>query len=181
MIADKYKLRPLIKLQHRIARAQWSEEKGKWDLTIKKPKTSSVSSAAKGALNSPNYDDWEEFHDSVDVLFSGVGSLSRWTWPDIPGLETFSGKVIHSAQWNTMEHEEQWKVKNVAVIGVVRNCSEDMHMRSNCGVQCPGLVGSTDCPLTATESEAPFQLRARSHLDLFGIRSGAVTQVIRRP
>ncbi|KAF5312247.1 hypothetical protein D9619_002761 [Psilocybe cf. subviscida] len=117
-IVDKYKLRPLIKLQHRITRAQWSEEKGKWDLTIKKPKASSVSSAVKGALSTPNYDDWEEFHDSVDVLFTAVGCLSRWSWPDIPGLETFSGKVVHSAQWDTTEHEEQWKDKNVAVIGV---------------------------------------------------------------
>lgn len=140
-----------------------------------------MSSAVKGALSTPNYDDWEEFHDSVDVLFTAVGCLSRWSWPDIPGLETFSGKVVHSAQWDTTEHEEQWKDKNVAVIGVVSDRLEDMRIFPNCGVHCSGLFGYTNRHRIAAESEAPVQLCARPHMDLLDIRSGAITQVIRRP
>ncbi|KAF8203877.1 FAD/NAD-binding domain-containing protein [Pholiota molesta] len=111
-LVDKYDLWPFIKLQHRITCAKYNEATGKWHLTIKSPRNSNIPAGR------PNYDDWEEFHDVVDVLFTGVGSLSRWSWPDIAGLETFSGKVIHSADWNTNEHLDSWKDKKVGVIGV---------------------------------------------------------------
>ncbi|KJA28573.1 hypothetical protein HYPSUDRAFT_34011 [Hypholoma sublateritium FD-334 SS-4] len=117
-VVDKYKLQPFIKLQHRLTCARWDESIGKWHLTIRKSRTSGPAMGSKGALKIPTYDDWEEIHDVVDILFLGVGSLSRWTWPNIMGLETFSGEVIHSAQWDTTEHEKNWKDKNVAVIGV---------------------------------------------------------------
>lgn len=104
-------------MQHRITRAKYNEATGKWHLTIKRPRNSDI--PASEPLKRPNYDDWEEFHDIVDVLFTGVGSLSRWSWPDIAGLETFSGKVIHSADWNTNDHLDSWKDKKVGVIGVV--------------------------------------------------------------
>jgi hypothetical protein len=69
----------------------------------------------------------EAFQDTCDVLFTGLGSLSRWSWPDIEGLHNFRGKVIHSANWDTGEGDPKkgwedtvrsWGDKNVAVIGV---------------------------------------------------------------
>ena len=92
-------------MQHRLTSARWDELSGKWHITVAKAASSDK--------------DAEEIHDAVDVLFLGVGSLSRWTWPDIKGLETFSGQVYHSANWNTTEHENDWKDKKVAVIGLV--------------------------------------------------------------
>ncbi|KAF9011133.1 hypothetical protein BDQ17DRAFT_1387598 [Cyathus striatus] len=110
-VVDKYKLWKYIKLQHRITRAHYSESTGKWHLTIKRRKS--------------DQDDWEEFEDTADFIFSGVGGLSRWVWPDIPGLENFKGKVIHSAQWPSGEDgnglaglDDSWADKKVAVIGV---------------------------------------------------------------
>lgn len=38
--------------------------------------------------------------DSVDVLVSAVGFLSKWKWPDIPGLHDFKGTLCHSAAWD---------------------------------------------------------------------------------
>lgn len=111
-IVDKYQLRPFIKLQHRVTVARYSEETGKWHLTIRRPRTS----ANEGSVPK---DEWEEFHDTADILFNGVGSLSRWTWPDIPGLETFSGQVVHSADWNIRQDKEYLSDKKVGVIGVV--------------------------------------------------------------
>ncbi|KAF8167543.1 FAD/NAD-binding domain-containing protein [Crassisporium funariophilum] len=128
-LVDKYALRPYIKLQHRVTCAKWNEESGKWDLTIKRPRLLDVArefvQSNGKTLNKPNYEDWEEFQDTADVLFLGVGSLSRWSWPDVQGLESFSGKVIHSAQWNTGDGDGSWEKsvstwtdKNVGVIGV---------------------------------------------------------------
>jgi Flavin-binding monooxygenase-like len=39
---------------------------------------------------------------------------SNWRWPDIPGLRTFKGTLLHSAAWNT---STDLKGKNVAVLG----------------------------------------------------------------
>ena len=128
-IVDKYTLRPYIKLQHRVVSARYLEESGKWLLTIKRPRNNAGESFERTPpkLNKPNYDDWEEFQDTADVLFTGVGALSRWNWPDIEGLDTFAGKIIHSAQWETgnddtkswEESVADWSDKKVGVIGVV--------------------------------------------------------------
>ncbi|KAJ7597765.1 FAD/NAD-binding domain-containing protein [Mycena floridula] len=107
-VAEKYKLLPYIKLKHRLVRAQYNESSGKWILIIHR------------ILDSG---DFEEFEDIADVLFTGMGGLSRMRWPHIDGLENFQGKLIHSADWKTGEDDdnvipESWKDKTVAVIGV---------------------------------------------------------------
>jgi hypothetical protein len=40
------------------------------------------------------------FADYCDVLLSASGVLNSWKWPSIPGLHTFNGKLLHSAQWD---------------------------------------------------------------------------------
>ena len=40
------------------------------------------------------------FTDSCDLLFSATGALNEWKWPDIPGLDKFRGKLLHSANWD---------------------------------------------------------------------------------
>ncbi len=47
-------------------------------------------------------------------VVSAVGQLNQPAWPDLPGLETFSGKRMHSATWDT---SYDLKGKTVAVIG----------------------------------------------------------------
>lgn len=119
-VVDKFNLWPYIRLQHRIISAEYDESAGKWRVTIRKPKNSDVS---KWDWDS----DYEEFEDTADVIFAAVGSLSRWSWPEIEGLEQFTGKVIHSAQWKTGESDSKkwedtitsWGDKRVGVIGVV--------------------------------------------------------------
>ncbi|KAJ7070703.1 hypothetical protein C8F01DRAFT_1244412 [Mycena amicta] len=112
-IVDKYNLRPFIKLEHRLTSAIYAEDTGKWNLTVQRP--------------SQLGDGVEQFDDSADVLFTGMGGLSRWKWPDIEGFETFSGKIMHSARWETGEGErdgpweetvKSWATKKVGVIGV---------------------------------------------------------------
>ena len=116
---EKWKLRPYIKLSHRLVHAQWDEAKGKWLLTIRIVQD-------KAGKGNAKFEDVVEFQDTADVLFTGFGMLSRWSLPDIEGLRTFKGPVIHSAQWETVDGAETWEesVKNwgdkrVGVIGVV--------------------------------------------------------------
>ena len=121
-IVDRYQLRPFIKLEHRVTLAKYDEEAGKWHLTIRRPRP-----RING--NSIPQVEYEEISDTADILFNGVGCLSRWTWPDIPGLETFSGQVVHSADWNIRQDKEYLKDKRIGVIGVVSKLSsmQDHH------------------------------------------------------
>lgn len=52
--------------------------------------------------------------DTADILIKATGLLNSWTWPKFPGLDTFEGKLLHSADW-----DESFDVseKTVAVIG----------------------------------------------------------------
>src|SRR6185312_2108961 len=36
----------------------------------------------------------------AQVLISAAGALADPTYPDIPGLDTFEGTVMHSARWD---------------------------------------------------------------------------------
>ncbi len=102
-----------------MTKARYSEPDGKWIITIQRPIEPSPGETA------PQF---EEFEDTCDVLLTGLGVLSRWNWPDIPGLKEFQGKVIHSARWETGEGGpdaawedtvKSWGDKRVGVIGVV--------------------------------------------------------------
>jgi cation diffusion facilitator CzcD-associated flavoprotein CzcO len=51
---------------------------------------------------------------SARLLVLGNGPLSEPSYPDIEGLDTFAGPVIHSAQW---DHSVDLSGKRVAVVG----------------------------------------------------------------
>ncbi|VDB82952.1 unnamed protein product [Peniophora sp. CBMAI 1063] len=98
-VVEKHKLMPYIHLNHNMISAKWDEDTAKWSVTIRRP-------------------NGQEFVDTCDVLFLGVGALSRWKWPDMAGLKSFGGTRVHSARWDVSEEVmEDWKDKNVAVVG----------------------------------------------------------------
>lgn len=50
-----------------------------------------------------------------------TGPLNQVRWPDIPGLESFSGVRMHSARW---DHQQPLQGKRVAVIGTGSTASQ---------------------------------------------------------
>ncbi|KXF84912.1 cyclohexanone monooxygenase [Rhodococcus ruber Chol-4] len=70
--------------------AQWDDESARW-----------MVSTSRGDL-------------TAEVLVSATGALSTPTLPKVPGLESFRGKMFHSAQW---DHDYDLTGKRVAVIG----------------------------------------------------------------
>ena len=110
-MVDKWALEPYIKLRHELVHAQWDGPTGKWHLRIRRPSSESETG-------------FEEVEDTADVVFNGIGLLSRWHWPEIEGLKDFKGTLVHSADWNlggkTWEEDvKDWGDKKVAVIGIV--------------------------------------------------------------
>ncbi|KAA1477245.1 FAD/NAD-binding domain-containing protein [Dentipellis sp. KUC8613] len=129
-VVAKYKLMRYIQLRTELVHAQWDESLSRWRLRLRRPRlvdgvpaNGSSSTLQDQSPPSPVDEEFEEFEDTADVLFMGTGTLSRWAWPDIPGLETFGGKLVHSAQWDTAEGGWEdtvkgWEDKTVGVIGL---------------------------------------------------------------
>ncbi|MBC9729578.1 NAD(P)/FAD-dependent oxidoreductase [Streptomyces sp. TRM68367] len=89
-VTDVYGLRPHIRLGSEVKRMTWDGERLHWFV-----ETSS------GAL-------------TADVVVSATGPLSDPKIPDIPGLDSFPGKVFHSARW---DHGYDLRGKRVAMVG----------------------------------------------------------------
>ncbi|EWC48772.1 hypothetical protein DRE_00077 [Drechslerella stenobrocha 248] len=98
-VAKKYGVYQYTQLNREIIEARFDEARGKWRVKVKK-------------LDTPEQ---EVFEDESDVLFSCMGALNQWKWPDIKGLHDFKGKIVHSANWDT---NLDYTDKNVAVIGI---------------------------------------------------------------
>ncbi|KAM6535985.1 hypothetical protein FALCPG4_005508 [Fusarium falciforme] len=98
-VVDKHGLRKYMHFNHRAVSAQWQDDSSTWRLELE---------TTDGSGN----------HITVirecDVLVKGLGSLNNWKFPDIEGLSAFSGKLMHTANWDeTVDLTD----KRIAVIG----------------------------------------------------------------
>jgi cation diffusion facilitator CzcD-associated flavoprotein CzcO len=88
---DKYRLREHIRFNSEVTGAEFDAATGVWTVRIK----DGVPLAARAVV-------------------LGNGALSIPSYPDIPGVETFTGTTFHSARW---DHDYDLDGKRVAVIG----------------------------------------------------------------
>lgn len=89
--ADKYGLRPHLRLGTAATGAIFDERDGTWE--VQTSRGESIRARA---------------------VIAGCGGLSRPSYPDIPGLSTFAGKTMHSARW---DDDYPLAGKTVACIG----------------------------------------------------------------
>jgi cation diffusion facilitator CzcD-associated flavoprotein CzcO len=89
-VTDTFGLRPHLRFDSEVLQMTWDGEELRW-----------VIETAQGTL-------------TADFVVSATGPLSDPKIPDIPGLDTFEGKVFHSAQW---DHDYDLRGKRVAMIG----------------------------------------------------------------
>jgi len=90
-VADKYNLRRYLRLNTTVDGARWDEDAGVW-----------VVSLAGGETLRAQF------------LIAATGYLCQPRMPDIPGIDTFEGKVLHAARW---EDGYSMQGRKVAVIG----------------------------------------------------------------
>ena len=91
-VADKFKLKPHIRLNSRIKSAIFDEQANRWNVTT------------------------EDGHRArAQYVISAVGILSATHMPNIPGINTFKGQSFHTSRW---PHEKvDFTGKRVGVIG----------------------------------------------------------------
>ncbi|MDX6739516.1 NAD(P)/FAD-dependent oxidoreductase [Actinocorallia sp. A-T 12471] len=89
-VADKYRLRSKLRLGVFVERADFDEAHDMWRLTT-----------SAGEV-------------TCRFLVGAVGPLDQPKTPDIPGIEDFAGKIVHTARW---DHTHDVAGERVAVIG----------------------------------------------------------------
>ena len=90
-VADKYDLRRHMRFEHEVEQAVYDEQGGFWTVHL----------AGRAPL-------------TARLLLTATGFLSQPKKPDIPGVNDFAGKVIHTADW---DHDYDLQGKRAAVIG----------------------------------------------------------------
>ncbi len=88
--ADRYGVRPHLRLGCAVESAAWDEEEDMWRLET-----------SDGPF-------------TAQLVFAAPGPLSEPRIPDLPGLDEFRGTVFHTARWN---HEHDLSGRKVAVVG----------------------------------------------------------------
>ena len=89
-VTDRYQVRGHVRFGAEVTEACWDEAALRWRLRT-----------SRGAL-------------TADVMVVAAGPLSEPSVPDIPGLDSFPGQVIHSARWN---RDTSLAGQRVAVVG----------------------------------------------------------------
>lgn len=87
---DRFGIRPHLRLGHTVQEARWDDGLQRWHIQT-----------SRGAY-------------TADVFIFAMGGLSEPALPQLPGLEKFEGKVMHSARW---DHGHVLTGRKVAVIG----------------------------------------------------------------
>ncbi|MFI7099776.1 flavin-containing monooxygenase [Streptomyces sp. NPDC050161] len=163
-VTDTFGLRPHLRFNSEVQSLRWSNDDLWWEIET-----------ASGPL-------------VADVVVSATGPLSDPKIPDIPGLDTFPGKVFHSARW---DHDHDLRGKRVAMIGtgasaiqIVPAIQPDVAHLSLFQRTPAWVLPRADRRITAAEqwlhTKIPATRAARRGL-LWGIRELQVSAFTKRP
>ncbi len=89
-VADKYDLRRHMRFGVEATGAVWDEDASEWVVTV--AEAGAGAGAGAGATETTTL--------RTKYLITATGFLSQPKLPDIPGIESFAGTVIHSAKWD---------------------------------------------------------------------------------
>jgi cation diffusion facilitator CzcD-associated flavoprotein CzcO len=163
-VADVFRLRPHLRFDSEVKMMTWDAEKLHWRIET-----------SGGFL-------------TADVVVSATGPLSDPKIPHIPGIDTFTGKVFHSARW---DHDYDLRGKRVAMIGtgasaiqIVPAIQPDVARLTLFQRTPPWVMPRVDRAISGVERwlhrQLPFTTQARRGL-LWGIRELQVQAFTKRP
>jgi cyclohexanone monooxygenase len=125
-VADRFELRRDISFEELVEKAVWDEARAEWTV-----------STAKGDVYTCRY----------CIMASGSLSVSRL--PNIPGLETFEGEIVHTGMWP--DRPIGIKSKKVAVVGT-----------GSSGIQAIPVIAEEAEHLTVFQRSPNFVVPARN-------------------
>ncbi|MET7441061.1 flavin-containing monooxygenase [Streptomyces sp. NPDC005496] len=163
-VTDLFGLRPHLRFDSEVKVMRWDDEKLHWEIET-----------ASGTL-------------TADLVVSATGPLSDPKIPDVPGIDTFPGKVFHSARW---DHDYDLRGKRVAMIGtgasaiqIVPSIQPEVERLTLFQRTPPWVMPRMDRAISGAERwlhrRLPFTTKARRGL-LWGIRELQVQAFTKRP
>lgn len=101
IVAQKFGIEPLIRLQQSVTSAVFNETKGNWKIKVEDSQGSEVES-------------------EVDIYVHATGVLSQVNRPNIAGLQSFTANpILHTAEFPLdLDWKTAFKDERVAVIGI---------------------------------------------------------------
>jgi cation diffusion facilitator CzcD-associated flavoprotein CzcO len=90
-VADKYNVRRYMRFNTTVEGAQWDDDAQVWQVALTGGETL-----------------------SAQFLIAATGFLSQPRTPDIPGIDTFNGRIIHAADW---DDSYSLKGRRVGIVG----------------------------------------------------------------
>lgn len=124
--AQEEGIRPHIRFHATVTRADWHEDQGRW-----------IVETTNGTYRAPS-------------LVSAAGHLSDPSYPDIEGLNTFTGQLFHSARW---DHSVKTEGMRIGVIGTGASAIQIV----------PELARVAE-HLTVFQRSAPYVIPRRDHI-----------------
>ncbi|WP_040511608.1 flavin-containing monooxygenase [Gordonia soli] len=137
-VAAEHDIASKTRFRTEVLSARWQEDLGRWVLTIEH-------AGERSELR-------------AEFLLGAVGPLCEPNLPDIKGIDSFQGEIIHSARW---DDDYDFAGKRVAVIGTGASAIQlvpklakvagrlDVYQRT-----APWIVPRTERPYTAAEKWA---------------------------
>lgn len=93
-VTDHFKLRSDITFETKVISCIFNEDSGKWRVTVQGPNGEQVIEA--------------------NAVINAHGPVNRWSWPKLPGFDSFKGVKMHTAGWDP---KVDIAGKRVALIG----------------------------------------------------------------
>ncbi|MCT2593058.1 NAD(P)/FAD-dependent oxidoreductase [Streptomyces sp. N2-109] len=166
-VTDTFGLRPHLRLNSEVIRMTWDTEELHW----------TIETGADGGSTL-----------TADFVVSATGPLSDPKIPDFPGLETFEGKIFHSAQW---DHDYDLRGKRVAMVGtgasaiqIVPAIAPEVERLTVFQRTAPWVMPRVDRPVTGPErwlhDRVPGTGTLRRQL-LWGLRELQVSAFTKHP
>lgn len=100
-VAQKYELYRYVRFNSTVEAAHWDDATKKWHIDVHVDGSKDAEFGSQYTMKS-------------DFLVSAVGQLNQPKLPNIEGLDTFKGKLMHSARW---DWSYDLRGKKVAIIG----------------------------------------------------------------
>jgi cation diffusion facilitator CzcD-associated flavoprotein CzcO len=89
-VAEEHGVLDRVRFGQELLDASWDDERQRWSIAT------------------------TDLELTADVLVDAAGPLTEPQFPDLPGLDSFPGKVFHSARW---DHQHDLTGQRVAVVG----------------------------------------------------------------
>jgi cation diffusion facilitator CzcD-associated flavoprotein CzcO len=125
-VTSKHGLRSFLRFGHEVTAARWDAGSGRWRVT-----TTAGSFTAR-------------------YVIAAVGALVEPSLPDIPGIQSFTGSIMHSARW---DHGWQAAGRRVAIVGTGASAIQIV----------PSIQPEVE-QLTVFQRTAPFVVPHTNHL-----------------